>query len=969
MREKEYVKEFIEVLGKEISELKKDKNNIYKLKVLKLAGKERGRLIYRFETDRFFSLQENVVYRLSVSEKTIECEPKSCGKNIIEIALDWELSDPSEDVSLVLDKTFLPEKLKSRFENTLTQADSRYASAARIFNGSFKRYGKVNPDLSDYPKLNSYQAEAVVSTAQGDAIIWGPPGTGKTHTIAAAISEQIKMGNKVLLVSHANTAVDGAMEELAKLLKDKPSYKDGHLVRLGNSTLTEYPLLEIDNIITSKMIGLEERINELEKERIPAEERKIQLAAVLELKKEYKFQEEKVNEAEQKIALHQIRITEKNQQIGSLESRLAFQRQELAREEKRLFRSQSKIDGKKAAIENTSDQIREIHRLLIEEGRMLEQSQEDLTFSQHALLQIQEEFFQELILAQCTADSLDGEMKRIQAILDELSKEIGEIQTLINGLHKKVLEEAHVIGTTLSKSYVSNELNDLDFDVLFIDEISMAPLFPVFYAIGMVKKQSIFIGDFLQLPPIASSTDKRVKEWQKKNIFHLTETETVEKARSSSFVKPLSIQYRMNPAIAALPNALFYGGILENGSNTHEYIYEDSISGTNPLVMIDTAAAKSWTGKGPGGKSRYNAYHAQLSVKLALEYVKSDPEVTVGIVVPYRPQKDLTGRMLDESLKDDMQKRSRIEVNTVHSFQGGEKHIIICDTVEGENVFFKWWFFDEVTNEESAHLMLNVAITRAKKKFILVADTAIVEACFKGKNLLSVISTIREKGVVVNSTDIDGGFFAGDETAVFKHILGLNSEELKHFNDVSFWSHFIMDLKEAKEEIVIFCPYVREGRIDSLQPHFEKAIEAGVKIIVYTRPVPEHEKKYQAIARKLIDELRRIHITVRMRGEMHEKVVIMDSQLIWEGSLNVLSHKSSKEQMIRISGKESVEELVSILDLNTYSKPRKRPAGNGDPSCKLCEGYMVIRKSEGSSFYGCSEFPNCGYTCACSVQE
>lgn len=912
-----------------------------------------------------------MIYRLSASGKTIECEPKGCGKNIIEIALDWELSDSSEKVSLILDKTFLPEKLKSRFENTLAQADSRYASAARIFNGIFKRYGEAIPDLSDYPKLNFYQTEAVISTIHGDAIIWGPPGTGKTHTIAAAISEQIKMGYKVLLVSHANTAVDGAMEELAKLLQDKPSYKDGHLVRLGNSTVADYPLLEVDNIITSKMNGLEQRISELERERVPAEERKLQLAAVLELNKEYKFHEEKVNKAEQNIALHQFSINAMNSQIESLESKLAAQRLDLAREEKRVFCFQWKIDGKKAAIVNTSDQIREIHQLLIEERRRMELSKEDLELHQPSLLQIREEFFHELLLAQCTTDSLDREMKHVQANIDELNKKIDEIQSLINELHKKVLEEAQVIGTTLSKSYVSNELNNLDFDVLFIDEISMAPLLPVFYAIGMVKRQSIFIGDFLQLPPIASSTDNRVKEWQRKNIFHLAQTETVERARSSSFVKPLSIQYRMNPAIAALPNALFYGGILENGSNTHGYIYEDSISGSNALVMIDTAAAKPWAGKGEGGKSRYNAYHAQLSVKLAVEYVTSDPEVTVGIVVPYRAQKDLTGKMLDESLKDDIQKRSRIEVNTVHSFQGGEKHIIICDTVEGENAFFKWWFFDEATNRESAHLMLNVAITRAQKKFILMADTTVVETCFAGKNLLSVISTIREKGVVVNSTDIDGGFFAGDETAIFEDILKSKGEELEHFNAISFWPHFITDLKEVRQEIVIFCPYIRIGRIDFLQPYFEKAIESGVKIIIYTRPVIEHEEKYQAVARKLIDKLRHINITVRMRGEMHEKVVIMDSHLIWEGSLNVLSHKSSKEQMVRISGKEAVEELVSILDLNIYSRPKKQLAGNHDPLCKLCEGYMVIRKNgkKGNSFYGCSEFPNCGYTCTDFTQE
>lgn len=971
MTEKEYVKVFIEVLNKEISELKKDRNNFYNLKNPRLIGNDGGRLIYRFETERSFVIQENVVYNLSVSGKISECEPRPYGKNGIEIALDQELANPSEEISLMQDKTFLPEKLKRRFEETLDQAGSRYASAARIFNGSFKTYGENFSDLSDYPGLNSYQTEAVISTVRGDTIIWGPPGTGKTHTIAAAINEQIKGGNKVLLVSHANTAVDGAMEELAELLQNEPSYKDGHLVRLGNSTVADYPLLEIDNIITNKSSDLQEQIRVLECERVPAEERKTQLTAVSMLEKEYKSYEEKVNDAEQNAARYQLRIIAINREIRDLGNKLAAQERDLVREENKLFHFQAKVDGKRAAIENTLDQIRKEQQFLVEEHWKLERCQEDLRLNKPSYKQIQEEFLQELHLAGCTADSLGREIKHTQVILDGLNKRINELQILISGLHKKVLEEAQVIGTTLSKLYVSNELNNLDFDVLFIDEISMAPLFPVFYAIGMVKKQSVFIGDFLQLPPIAGSMDEHVKEWQKKNIFHLTHTETVERARSSRFVKPLSIQYRMNPAIAALPNDLFYGGILENGPDTYKNIYEDSISSKNPLVMIDTSAAKPWTSKGAGGKSRYNPYHAQLSVKLALEYVASNSEVTVGIVVPYRAQKDLTSRMLEESLGEDVQKRSRIEVNTVHSFQGGEKHIIICDTVEGENAFFKWWFFDEATNEESAHLMLNVAITRAKKKFMLMADAEVIEACFAGKNLLSVISTIKEKGVVINSTDIDGGFSAGDEAAVFEDILKSKGEELKHFNAAGFWSHFITDLKEAKQEIIIFCPFIREGRIDFLQPYFEKAVEVGVKIIVYTRPVTDHEERYQGIARKLIDGLRGIKVSVRMRNEMHEKVIIMDNYLIWEGSLNVLSHKSSEEQMVRLSGKDAVEELVSILDLNAYCRQKIRSTGITGPLCKLCGGYMISRKNgkTGNSFYGCSEYPNCGYTLADSISE
>ena len=138
-------------------------------------------------------------------------------------------------------------------------------------------------------------------------------------------------------------------------------------------------------------------------------------------------------------------------------------------------------------------------------------------------------------------------------------------------MRKQVIEEAAVIGATLSMTYMSTDLQAQQYDALFIDEISMAPLLPMFFAMGLVSSSCTLIGDFLQLPPIGTqSKNELLKKWHNRSFFDIIGMNSVGKARSSEFVKPLSIQYRMNPAIAAIPNKLFYGDILQSGDNTED---------------------------------------------------------------------------------------------------------------------------------------------------------------------------------------------------------------------------------------------------------------------------------------------------------------------------------------------------------------------------------------------------------------
>lgn len=83
--------------------------------------------------------------------------------------------------------------------------------------------------------LNDRQAQAV-STAltPGTTFLWGPPGTGKTTTVAHTVVELVKAGLSVLVVSHTNAAVDLALIRAADALKARELLSPGVIVRSGS---------------------------------------------------------------------------------------------------------------------------------------------------------------------------------------------------------------------------------------------------------------------------------------------------------------------------------------------------------------------------------------------------------------------------------------------------------------------------------------------------------------------------------------------------------------------------------------------------------------------------------------------------------------------------------------------------------------------------------------------------------------
>ncbi len=119
------------------------------------------------------------------------------------------------------------------------------------------------------------------------------------------------------------------------------------------------------------------------------------------------------------------------------------------------------------------------------------------------------------------------------------------------------------------------------------------------------------------------------------------------------------------------------------------------------------------------------------------------------------------------------------------------------------------------------------------------------------------------------------------------------------FDNETFYKAFIKDLGRASHGIYIESPFMTTERMDMLLPILRRACQRGLQITVNTRPPSEHDGKYIDQAYKAVQDMQSIGIIVLYTVKHHRKIAIIDDEIIWEGSLNILSQSDSCELMRR----------------------------------------------------------------------
>ena len=251
------------------------------------------------------------------------------------------------------------------------------------------------------------------------------------------------------------------------------------------------------------------------------------------------------------------------------------------------------------------------------------------------------------------------------------------------------------------------------FDYVVMDEASQINL-PTALACFACAKRVVIVGDMKQLPAIfppdapspTTLWDNEALDASKKSILDAVLSFFVDKVPETL----LREHYRCHPDIIGFCNRMFYDGKLIPMTTADadvvpfEWIRDDSPPDT-PERRTDLAE----TTKEPSKRARTtgisNSRQANVVVDVIRDLFKQGYKAEeIGIVIPYALQKILLIKSLNQN------GFKGIKVDTVHGFQGGEKDVIVFGVVNNRSTQFL----------EDPNL-LNVAVSRAKDRFVLIS--------------------------------------------------------------------------------------------------------------------------------------------------------------------------------------------------------------------------------------------------------
>ena len=300
--------------------------------------------------------------------------------------------------------------------------------------------------------------------------------------------------------------------------------------------------------------------------------------------------------------------------------------------------------------------------------------------------------------------------------LESLKGRATELEIRINN---ELFGEARVIACTLVGA-ANRLLDGQKYGTLFIDEAAQALEAACWIPIRRVSRV-ILAGDHCQLPPTVKSIAALKAGLGKTLMERIVEMKP-------EVVTLLKMQYRMNDDIMRFSSNYFYDGQVESAPNVKYRGILDldvAMEWVNPSEnseyseYSDKSFKETFIGESFG---RINKDEAELTLNTLQQYFERiskqrllDERIDVGIISPYRAQVQYLRRLL---MKREFFKpfRRQISINTVDGFQGQERDIIVLSMVRS-NDDGQIGFLRDLRR-------MNVAITRARMKVIILGDVA-----------------------------------------------------------------------------------------------------------------------------------------------------------------------------------------------------------------------------------------------------
>lgn len=269
-----------------------------------------------------------------------------------------------------------------------------------------------------------------------------------------------------------------------------------------------------------------------------------------------------------------------------------------------------------------------------------------------------------------------------------------------------VLNTSDVVACTLVGSS-HPMLRGKRYKTVFIDEAAQA-LEPACWIPILRAERVVLAGDHQQLPPTIKSIDA-AREGLAKTLFE----KCIE--RHPQTASMLQVQYRMNENIMQFSSDYFYHG----GLIADDAVKNHTVKDLPPIDFVDTAGCGFNETQDPETLSRYNDDEAQVLIKQLEQLIQAvdieDWSFSIGIITPYSAQVERLVKLAEAS--EELSAIHRfITINTVDAFQGQERDIIAISFVRSNDTG-EIGFLADIRRT-------NVAITRVKKKLIMVGDSA-----------------------------------------------------------------------------------------------------------------------------------------------------------------------------------------------------------------------------------------------------
>lgn len=310
-----------------------------------------------------------------------------------------------------------------------------------------------------------------------------------------------------------------------------------------------------------------------------------------------------------------------------------------------------------------------------------------------------------LLVGDSTPD--DPEPDTLHALAQDPESQLS-IARVGSNTRSRVVQECYIDNSPTRASVVAattsgaSQFDQNEFDVAIVDEATQASR-PATAIVLNCAKKLILAGDHKQLPPYCAD------EGMQDEDMHISLFEHLLDRYGEGISVLLQRQYRMNERIAEFPNQEFYDGRLETDDRNRNWDIQD----LKPLMGIDVGGTER---RESYGNSFYNDEEAEAVAKQVKLLTMNDVDPSdIGVISAYSGQ---TRRINNRLGQLEIPNSQQISVDTVDSFQGGEREAIIVSFVRsnqnGNSGFLEF--------PEEGPRRLNVALTRARKRLVLVGN-------------------------------------------------------------------------------------------------------------------------------------------------------------------------------------------------------------------------------------------------------